>query len=623
MAFFSQTSRQSFQALLWKCCTFWSVSRCQKLFAVSFNIPNREKITCLSFVTSSSTALPVDLKGTDGFPTKKGSEIEYEEEKGWDEETKEISERQVHFSSSVGAPKKQLMSQLLSRRKFANIQPPEKPLQAEEWKRLKDSFRTPEIFEEVMFNSMVKCNSPIDVAKSLLTHVANSNGDIAYSLLVKYLALCVQQGKTTEIRDVYDIMKIRFKILESGAYTLIIRGLSNSDQWRMALTLLEEVKKAMIPSRANYESCIIAASRHQEMNLAFELYHEMLAKDLVPTLDILQAFFDFSRGMKGAELQKELFGMLLYLRDNQIYPHKTFMQSIKQWFESIPGGKWRGHLTNIKDSGQCPVCNHQLEDSNLTEEDYNNLRERIIRDVIHGTDTYRKTSPQRSCHSAAADLPQFCASSANKEEDAGFNSSGFLQADIEFEAFQTFVENRLPFDIVIDGLNVSHINPRKIQCENLCDAINCLAKQNVRLLVLGRKHMLSNSPNWKREIMKEMQSKADFFFAENISEDDAFLLYATLQSGKHCKFVTRDFLRDHKACLSDSVTRHLFRKWQRGHQIVVFPSAGGSRINFLPAFRYDCVVQTTGDTWHIPYKDVFEEKYSFHAPRKWLCIQQK
>ncbi|XP_005243906.2 mitochondrial ribonuclease P catalytic subunit [Falco peregrinus] len=587
MAFFSQTSRQSFQALLWKYCTFWSVSRCQKLFAVSFNIPNREKITCLSFVTSSSTALPVDLRGTDGFPTKKGSEIEYEEEKGWDEETKEISERQVHFSSSVGAPKKQLMSQLLSRHKFTNIQPPEKPLQAEEWNRLKDSFRTPEIFEEVMLNSMVKCNSPIDVAKSLLTHVANSKGDIAYSLLVKYLALCVQQGKTTEICDVYDIMKIRFKILESGAYTLIIRGLSNSDQWRMALTVLEEVKKAMIPSRANYESCVIAASRHQEMNLAFELYHEMLAKDLVPTLDILQAFFDFSRGMKGAELQKELFGMLLYLRDNQIYPHKTFMQSIKQWFESIPGGKWRGHLTNIKDSGQCPVCNHQLEDSNLTEEDYNNLRERIIRDVIHGTDTYRKTSPQ------------------------------------EFEAFQTFVENRLPFDIVIDGLNVSHINPRKIQCENLFDAINCLAKQNVRLLVLGRKHMLSNSPNWRREIMKEMQSKADFFFAENISEDDAFLLYATLQSGKHCKFVTRDFLRDHKACLSDSVTRHLFRKWQRGHQIVVFPSAGGSRINFLPAFRYDCVVQTTGDTWHIPYKDVFEEKYSFHAPRKWLCVQQK
>ncbi|KAM9239828.1 mitochondrial ribonuclease P catalytic subunit isoform 2-T2 [Leptosomus discolor] len=521
MALFSQTSQQVFQALLWKCHVFWPVSRCQQLFAVSFSIPNREKVSYLSFMTSSSTALPVDPKGSDAFPTKKRSEIDYEEER-WDEETKEISEGKLHFSSSVGAPKKQLMSQILSRRKFTDIQPPEKPLQAEEWNRLREGFRSPEIFEEVMFNNMVRCNSPIDVAKSLLTHVAKSNGDIAYGLLVKYLALCVHQGQTSEICDVYDIMKIRFKILESGAYNLIIRGLSNSDQWRMALTLLEEVKKIMIPSRTNYESCIKAACRHQEMNLAFELYHEMLAKDLVPTLDVLQAFFDFSRGMKGAELQNQLFGILLYLRENQIYPHKTFMRSIKLWFESIPGKNWRGHLTNIKDSGQCPVCNHQLEDSDLTEEEYNNLRERIIRDVIHGTDPFRKTTPQ------------------------------------EFEAFQTFVENRLPFDVVIDGLNVSHIKTRKMQCENLFDAINCLAKENVRLLVLGRKHMLINSSNWKREIMKEMQNKADFFFAENISEDDAFLLYATLRSGKHCKFVTRDFLRDHKACLSDSLTRHLF-----------------------------------------------------------------
>ncbi|NWI67285.1 MRPP3 ribonuclease, partial [Todus mexicanus] len=328
MALFSQTSQQSFQTLLWKCRMFWTVSRCQQLFAVSFSIPSREKLSYLSFMTSSSTALPVDPKGTHVFPAKKRSEIDYEEEKGWDEETKETSEGKLRFSSSLGAPKKRL-----SRHKFTNVQPPEKPLQAEEWNRLRESFQSPEVFEEVMFNSMVRCNSPLDVAKSLLSHVAKSNGDIAYNLLVKYLALCVQQRQTSEIRDVYDIMKIRFKILESGAYNLFIRGLSNSDQWRMALTLLEDVKKIMVPSRTNYESCIKAAGRHQEMKLAFELYREMLSKDLVPTMDVLQSLFDFSRGMKGAELQKELFGILLHLRENQIYPHKTFMRSIKLWFE--------------------------------------------------------------------------------------------------------------------------------------------------------------------------------------------------------------------------------------------------------------------------------------------------
>ncbi|NXR09324.1 MRPP3 ribonuclease, partial [Semnornis frantzii] len=331
MALFSQTSQQGFQALLWKCRMFWPISRCQQLFAVSFSIPNREKVSYFSFMTSSSTALPVDPKRTNDFPTER-SKIDSEEKKRWNEETKEISEEKLHVSS-VLSPKKQLLSHIVKRHRFTNVQPPENPLQSEEWNRLRESFSSPEIFEDVMLNSMVRCNSPIDVAKSLLTHVAKSHGDVAYSLLVKYLALCVQQGKTSEILDVYDIMKVRFKILESGAYNLLIRGLSNSDQWRMALTLLEEVKKVMVPSRTNYESCIKAASRHQEMNLAFELYHEMLDKDFAPTLDVLQAFFDFSRGMKDAELQKELFGMLFYLRDNQIYPHKTFMRSIKLWFE--------------------------------------------------------------------------------------------------------------------------------------------------------------------------------------------------------------------------------------------------------------------------------------------------
>ncbi|NXC15578.1 MRPP3 ribonuclease, partial [Corythaeola cristata] len=449
------------------------------------------------------------------------------------------------------------------------VQPPEKPLQAEEWNRLRENFQSPEVFEEVMFNSMLRCNSHIDVAKSLLTHVAKTNGDIAYNLLVKYLALCVQQGQTSEICDVYDIMKMRFKILEGGAYNLLIKGMTNSDQWRMALTLLEEVKKIMIPSRTNYESCIKAAISHQEMNLAFELYHEMLAKDLVPTLDVLQAFFDFNRGMKGAELQKELFGILLYLRENQIYPHKTFMRSIKLWFESIPGGNWRGHLTNITDSGQCPVCSHQLEDCDLTNEEYNNLRERIIRDVIHGTDTFRKTSPQ------------VCLTRL-------FPVSLFLQ---------------LRSSLVL------------LCFLQLFDAVNCLAKENARLLVLGRKHMLRNSSNWKREIMKEMQNKAHFFFAENISGSCSLCCRITLLSFLLSEHQQRGLCYCRLEILANLMSSHLLLQKSKK----VFLSVSIQQ----PALPYDCVVQTTGDTWHIPYKDTFEEKYSYQVPRKWLCIQQK
>ncbi|KAJ6655647.1 hypothetical protein lerEdw1_004883 [Lerista edwardsae] len=162
-----------------------------------------------------------------------------------------------------------------------------------------------------------------------------------------------------------------------------------------------------------------------------------------------------------------------------------------------------------------------------------------------------------------------------------------------------------------------------MQLWQLLEIVTHLQQQNLRLLVLGRKHMQNGSRQWARNNMAEMQKKADFFFTENVSEDDPFLLYATLHSGSHCRFVTRDLLRDHKACLPDSLTRRLFFKWQRGHQMVLSNYTAGRRIKFEPILCYDTIVQTTGDTWHIPYDDNSLERSSYEVPTRWLCLQQK
>ncbi|XP_032999444.1 mitochondrial ribonuclease P catalytic subunit isoform X2 [Lacerta agilis] len=254
---------------------------------------------------------------------------------------------------------------------------------------------------------------------------------------------------------------------------------------------------------------------------------------------------------------------------------------------SIPGENWKGSLTTIKHSGQCPSCNQSLESINLSPEEYSTLKERIIKDVIQGTDTFRKTTPQ------------------------------------ELEEFQTFVNQCPPFDIVIDGLNVSRVNNKANPSQTLLNVVSYLAQQNPRMLILGRKHMLKHSSQWHRNNMAALQKKAYFFFTENVSEDDPFLLYATLHSGSHCRFVTRDLLRDHKACLSDSLTRRLFFKWQRGHQMVLSDYIPGKRIKFESVLNYDTIVQTTGNTWHIPYDDNVLERSSYEVPTKWLCLQQK
>ncbi|XP_061467628.1 mitochondrial ribonuclease P catalytic subunit isoform X2 [Rhineura floridana] len=384
---------------------------------------------CLIFTTSDQCAKPVDpkaiLPGATTFSSRDRDEGIRETRVG-----KGYSSPRPFNLFAAGASKRRSMPHKAIEEaehpilRKQTLFPPDKPLSAEEWEKLMGEYEGKKKFEDVMFDQMITYNSPIDVAKSLLAAVANRDGDIGYNLLLKYLVLCVSQECTEEIYDVYDILKARFKILETSGYGLLIRGLSGSQRWREALSLLEEVKKIMTPSKGNYGDCIRGAFLNQEINLACKLFHEMLAQDLIPNLDTLQVFFDTGKSVKDDSLKTELLHILSYLRDNQVYPGETLMQSIKQWFESIPGENWKGNLTTIKNSGQCPSCNQTLESINLSPEEYNILKEKIMKDVIQGTDTFRKTTPQ------------------------------------ELEEFQTYVNRCPPFDIVIDGLNVARVSSK-------------------------------------------------------------------------------------------------------------------------------------------------------------------
>ncbi|XP_078515495.1 mitochondrial ribonuclease P catalytic subunit isoform X4 [Lissotriton helveticus] len=464
---------------------------------------------------------------------------------------------------------------------------PTQPLQVDEWKKLSNEFYKPSIFEDRMMDQMIASNSDINVAKSLLCFTAKESGSVGYKLLLKYLTLCVHQKQTKEIYEVYDLIKARFKALETGAYSLFIKGFSQTDRWRQSLLLLEDLKKNMTPSRRNYGDCIQGALQHQEGDLAWALYSDMLKAGLEPHHDTLQGLFDTGRTLGNRPFNSKLFKVLEFLQDHQVYPGESFVQSIKSWFESIPGEKWEGRVTGVGNSGQCRSCNRQLESIQLSLEQYQTLKEAVLTEVIKGEDTFRKTTPQ------------------------------------ELQEFRDFVASHPPFDIVIDGLNVASISGKGSRSQILLDVVSSLAQQNARILVLGRKHMLSPSRNWDRRHMAIVQQRAACFFTDNLSQDDPFLLYATLSSGNQCRFVTRDLLRDHKACLGDGRIRRLFFKWQRGHQLVLPDYVPGRRVAFQTVASYDTVVQTTGDSWHVPYDEDAVERSTYEVPRKWLCLVRR
>nr|XP_012591958.1 mitochondrial ribonuclease P protein 3 isoform X2 [Microcebus murinus] len=342
---------------------------------------------------------------------------------------KQVSSDPSHFFLA-GAAKKR--SQMNSQRKDHALPPvkntiqlPTKPLNSKEWDKLKEDFKGKVNFESWISSQMAHSHSSVDVAKSLLAWVAaKNNGIVGYNLLVKYLHLSVFHKQTSEVIDVYEIMKARYKSLEPEAYTLLIRGLIHSDRWREALLLLQDIKKVMTPSRKNYNDCIQGALLHQDVNMAWNLYQELLAHDLVPLLETLKAFFDVGKDVKDDHYSNKLVDILLYLRNNHLYPGESFAHSIKTWFESVPGQQWKGQFTTIQKSGQCSGCGKTIESIHLSPEEYEFLKGKIIRDVIDGGDQYKKTTPW------------------------------------ELKRFKNFVKSCPPFDIVIDGLNVAKMFPK-------------------------------------------------------------------------------------------------------------------------------------------------------------------
>uniref|UniRef100_A0A674AM34 Mitochondrial ribonuclease P catalytic subunit n=1 Tax=Salmo trutta TaxID=8032 RepID=A0A674AM34_SALTR len=431
-------------------------------------------------------------------------------------------------------------------RKNKRVEPPDHPLTASEWKSLKLTSPNPDRFDVRMMSSMLADGTDINVAKSLLAYVAMDTGTLSYELLLRYLTLCVGSGHHSEVFDMYDIMRSRFRTLDTGASSLFIKGFSRTERWKEALTILENIKRAITPSPRNYGDTIAGAVLHGDGDTAWALYAELMEKGLIPNQDTWQALFQCGLSHQGHE--DGLQSILLHLRDNQIYPEETLAKDIKAWFDSLPEQKWIGSWSTVDPRGVCRSCQAELESIQLSREEYAQLKDRVMGDVIQGRDVFNKTTPE------------------------------------------------------------------------LLEVVSELERQGLVILVLGRKHMQRPSRSWDRHDMSLVQQKAHCFFTDNISEDDPFLLYATLHSGNHCNFVSRDLMRDHKACLPDGATRRLFFKWQRGHQLVLSSYTPGKRVRFQRILSYDTIVQTNGGSWHIPYDENGAERCTYEVPQKWLCL---
>lgn len=208
---------------------------------------------------------------------------------------------------------------------------PDQALSVSEWRDLKSNSSRPERFELRMMEGMLAIEADISIAKSLLSYVAAESGTLPYELLLKYLVLCVSRGHHSEVSDVYDIMKSCFKTLDIGAYSLFVKALSQTERWREALIILEDIKKVITPSSRNYGDAVNGAVLHGDRETAWRLYGELMNQGLTPNQETWQCLFE--SGVSQRAHKDEILAILTYMRENQIYPEEKVVRSIKAWFE--------------------------------------------------------------------------------------------------------------------------------------------------------------------------------------------------------------------------------------------------------------------------------------------------
>lgn len=147
----------------------------------------------------------------------------------------------------------------------------------------------------------------------------------------------------------------------------------------------------------------------------------------------------------------------------------------------------------------------------------------------------------------------------------------------EIEKFEKFLSRSTRYDIVIDGLNVAYSTgnkkPPHVYAKLLATVVKYFDSQGKHILILGRRHMNS----WPKYEMEFIRKNSSIFLADNLSQDDPFLLYAAIKSGPTTDFFSRDLMRGHSFLLGPELKK-IFRRWQQEHQYSLITTTNSGKL---------------------------------------------
>lgn len=203
-------------------------------------------------------------------------------------------------------------------------------------------------------------------------------------------------------------------ILPIKNFSSVVRGICRTPQWKKSIDYLSSsvhVKQNMslyIADRAFAEG---------DFDLGFELMEKVGQLPEIPR-DFWNSYW-LSCKRNATNCFENIERMLSFIGLHDLYlPESTIGQLLK----TFGAFGLSGYKTKITSDGVCSQCQNILEHASLDDDDFERLKRKLIENAIYGRNIKFQTSEE------------------------------------EFQKFNTFLEKHVPFDYVVDGLNISFAN---------------------------------------------------------------------------------------------------------------------------------------------------------------------
>uniref|UniRef100_T1JCD8 Mitochondrial ribonuclease P catalytic subunit n=1 Tax=Strigamia maritima TaxID=126957 RepID=T1JCD8_STRMM len=387
---------------------------------------------------------------------------------------------------------------------------------------------------------------------------------------MKLCATCYDEENEELIVNAYDDLRKMNIDFNSEVLDACIFALAGTKLWANGIELMKIIRRnGEKISEDAYCAFIRAAFKNKKFDLGYETLKSF---NQIPTNEVVIEWCNLCAD--DDEIAHKLVDFFAWKK-------LTVPLSITDKIQSSFDKKNHvGKYVTISPDGYCSHCDTYLEKNENTDTEFSRLREDVMNSVIRGKDVFLKT-----------------------------NST-------ELRSFENFVKMTGPYDIVVDGLNVAYNNlARGSKYELSKQLIRMLrhlatVKKHKNILVLGKQHMNS----WPKEALATIKLLSHCFLTERLSQDDTFLLYATLASGPNTFFVSNDFMRDHIVCLKNKDLTEVFRKWQWSHQIYHLINKD-DELELLPPTTFKLTAQRTETSVHIPCSEE-DQKTSLDLPKQ-------